>query len=1287
VKVSGYFASPAESTAPESRNEKEKSATWRIQRSISGENSMRHKAHFLLYIIITTLLLSPLFSGNAIAAATQKKAMILFDDIKGDEGSRASALQIANLLGHFGISTYLAPISLYEKGDMKKYPYIFLAGCQTAYPMPDSLLEEIASSKDKFFWIGNHIEQLLKKNSAKRFDMESAGVAEGYPAVNYKGSLLSRGNPRINVVRTGKKVMVHAWAVKPGGEEKIPYIMQNENFWYVADLPFSYVQGIDRYLAFCDLLHDFLGENHKTKYLATVRIEDVSPTSDPEKIKEIADILSSLNVPFQISLVPVHIDPETEQEIPLSSRPRLVGALKYATARGGTIVLHGFTHQYKGASTLDSEFWDEEGGKPVREDSPQYVEKRLKGALDECFRCNIYPLAWETPQYVASTLDYRTIARHFSTVSERRIFFNQFSLNQSFPFIIEKDIFGQRIIPEYLGYVPFVAGEGGQDINAEKAAAGEIVKNAKNMRCLRDCVAGFFFHPFLDPSILKDMVTDLKGAGFEFLDVRDFDNTVTFGDRIIISGKGNVRFPVKDKFLRESYFDEKRRNRKEKITHSKLNSVVKRSISCRPRWIYVAEGIDRKPGTALDRLISDFSQQLAPNHIDERQTARAAIVWNDKAEGPEAMDQQAFLHSCEIISIPIRKIDAINEIKDENLLIIPHASAAEIKEAEHRQLSGFIDQGGVVVLDGFSDLSRSLGFTRAGKVDIKEVKDVYNAIGFFTSGVMEIATPATRDKVAFQSNDGFPLGLLRREKEGGIFFLSTLYDPDSGEGYSRFPTLINITLDFFRLTPPRAVPRIEAYFDPGLRQSESVETLARRWRKNGIRTIHVGTWHFYPTYTFDYRRLIKVCHKQGINVYAWLELPYLTKDFWDKHPEFREKNLQGKDLHVSWRYPLAIEDPACREAVCRELEKLFSDYDFDGVNLAEIYFEGEGLSKPGTYSPFHPWALRDFKKRYSFAMKEIFTPSSAHYYQKDPDSLKTFYAYRQEQILTLHREMLSFLRAIKKEQKNFEIVVTVMDSLSSPYVSENFGVDSLKIAALMNDFPFTLAVEDPLPMWDRPPVRYDAIKDAYLKAGVDSSRLAVDLNVVDVHKPKGNFATARQTGIELFGMLRAASRGGNRVLLYAESSVFDCDLPYLANAVEAPADVIFPAPQKAILDPLHLIWTSGDLLKSVEGGGKNIIEYDSPAANYVALNREPMGVWLDGNKYRGEIFIGDGEWILTLPSGRHGAVILGESRLLFDVEVFSYHEAKILFFFGLFSCGLLLLVMTFNRLGRKKKHA
>jgi len=1236
----------------------------------------------LSLLFISFALMTALSPPQQAWAAQSKKALILFDDKKGDDASRAGALQISNLLGHFSIPTYMVPVSLYEKGEIKKYSSIFFAGCQADYDIPDDLIEDMLNSKDHIFWIGNHIEQLLKKDRDKKLGIDFTAKIDGVSKVTYKGVLLSKGNLRMNEVKTDKKVKIYAWAEKD--DRQLPYIMQSGSFWYIADIPFSYVEGADRYLAFCDILHDFLGEAHNTKAMATVRIEDVNPSTKPECVKGLADTLSSMNVPFQISLVPLYVDPATDQEIPLSSRPRLVGALKYAVSKGGTIVLHGYSHQLTGTTTIDSEFWDTEAGKPVKEDSPKFVEKKLKSALDECFKCTLFPLMWETPQYLASSLDYRIIARHFSTASERRIFLNQYYITQSFPFIIEKDLYGQRIIPEYLGYIPFKLIEGKEDVDGELEAGKKIVETAEKMKCLRDCVAGFVFHPFLDPSVLKETVQSLKNNGFSFIDARDFNNIVSFEDKGVVSGKGTLRINLKGKFLREYLFDEQGRERKEKVSHTKLTSAVKKAVTCKPKWIYVAEGIDSKPIGSLTRFFTNIAERVTNHGKEEKKGVSAAILWKSDAEGEDAKNQEAYLLTLQSLGVPVSKIESPGALRSENVFIVPQGNVAMMGTIKDGQFDGFFTKGGILVLDGFSELSKSLGISRGGKVEVKGVKDVYNTLEFFTSGIMEIVSPVETDKVVYQSNDGFPIGLIRREKEGGIFFLSTRYDPETGKGYGRFPTLITTVLDFFRLHPSRNVPRLEAYFDPGLRQNESVEVLAKRWRKEGIRAIHVATWHFYPTYTFDYRRLISVCHKQGIAVYAWLELPYLNKTFWDNNPRFREKGFTGKDLHVSWRYPLALEDPECRDAVFADVRKLLTGYDFDGVNLAEVYFEGEGLKRPETYAPFHPSALKEFKHLHKFDMREIFSPASRRYYRKNAAALKAFLDFREELVMRLHRDCLALFTEIKEEKKDFDIVVTVVDSIKSPEVRDNWGVNSQRLTELLKEYPFTFVVEDPMRMWDLPPDRYGSLIEAYTALGIPMERLGMDLNVVDCHKEKGGFAYAKPAGAELFQLLQSASKGGCRVVVYGEATILEGDQPYCASALEQPPDVVYPSPQRELLDPIHLLWMSGDIMKLGEKGSEEVVEYTSPSACYASINREPLDVWVDGEKFDENPLMGEGEWIIRLPSGTHTVRILGESRLSFDVEIFSYFEAQLLFFFGLFSCGLLFALLLFNRVRRKR---
>jgi len=136
------------------------------------------------------------------------------------------------------------------------------------------------------------------------------------------------------------------------GVESIPYVVYGGNLWYVADLPFSYVSEEDRYLVLCDLLYDILGITPPNTQRAIYRIEDVEPTADPAKLRAIADYLSSRNVPFAASVIPVFADPfgvynagvaDYDQ---LSWEPELVDALKYMVSKGGRIILHGYTRQY-----------------------------------------------------------------------------------------------------------------------------------------------------------------------------------------------------------------------------------------------------------------------------------------------------------------------------------------------------------------------------------------------------------------------------------------------------------------------------------------------------------------------------------------------------------------------------------------------------------------------------------------------------------------------------------------------------------------------------------------------------------------------------------------------------------------------------------------------------------------------------------------------------------------------------------------------------------------------------
>ena len=118
----------------------------------------------------------------------------------------------------------------------------------------------------------------------------------------------------------------------------------------------------------------------------------------------------------------------------------------------------------------------------------------------------------------------------------------------------------------------------------------------------------------------------------------------------------------------------------------------------------------------------------------------------------------------------------------------------------------------------------------------------------------------------------------------------------------------------------------------------------------------MAAWHYYepdPEPDAYLRRLIEACHRKAILVYAWLELPHVSEKFWDEHPEWREKTALLQDAQLDWRKLMNLTIRDCfQAAVPTGVTQLINRFDWDGVNLAELYFESlEGAANPARFTP------------------------------------------------------------------------------------------------------------------------------------------------------------------------------------------------------------------------------------------------------------------------------------------------------------------------------------------------
>src|SRR5947209_1892852 len=208
------------------------------------------------------------------------------------------------------------------------------------------------------------------------------------------------------------------------------------------------------------------------------------------------------------------------------------------TSKGGTAIMHGYTHQYSnvanpynGVSADDFEFFlahvdvttnDVVMDGPVPEDSTTWATNRIDASAKAFQAAKLtVPTMFEFPHYAGSAVDYKAVATKFTTRYERSLYFNGVLsgttvnktsyVGQFFPYVV-KDVYGSKVIPENLGnYEPEAYN------NHPARFPADIIATAKQNLVVRDGFASFFFHPYYDAAVLKQIVDGIKAQGYTFV--------------------------------------------------------------------------------------------------------------------------------------------------------------------------------------------------------------------------------------------------------------------------------------------------------------------------------------------------------------------------------------------------------------------------------------------------------------------------------------------------------------------------------------------------------------------------------------------------------------------------------------------------------------------------------------------------------------------------------------------------------------------------------------------------
>ena len=424
--------------------------------------------------------------------------------------------------------------------------YVVVYCPQICSELPKDFLRRIAGTNRPVLWVGFGADQLEQWVPFKeQFEVSPFAAGTAVTNVSYDGRdwdvtidpwiPATLGTNSASAVLMSFQQQVHDRLITR------PLCWKTAHVTFFAAEPSGGTVGF----LFEDLLLDFYQATDIPTRRVFLRIEDYHCHCDHRGFRRMVDYLFARGHPFMVAVILAYRDPSTGEFLELDSQPEFADTLRYAQQRGGRLVVQGKTRTDQIESRDAREWWDAELDRPIASETARSLRERLQQDVRAMLRRGIFPLAWETPRYAASSAVYPEVARVFPTAVERVQLSDATGLAKSEIGGLTADRYGRLVVPENLGYV--------LDTPVHFVAA--IKARAEVLTQLRGTVAGCFIHSYQPVEKLIALVETLEGFHVPFLDLADLDNRVEVPGALLLTGNSQRAIGFRNATIRWKAYD------------------------------------------------------------------------------------------------------------------------------------------------------------------------------------------------------------------------------------------------------------------------------------------------------------------------------------------------------------------------------------------------------------------------------------------------------------------------------------------------------------------------------------------------------------------------------------------------------------------------------------------------------------------------------------------------------------------------------------------------------------
>lgn len=399
---------------------------------------------------LTTLFILCICMGFQSTSYTQTSTkpyqiLILYQERSFFADKRDTVSAIEELMGNLKVEITEMRIESLENQDLKSYDTVFVIALDQKVNDPN-LLKQLMAFKGRIIWLGNSIEDLIKEMN---LPLKYKGENYQFITVDYAPSLQSFsyefliGQKRLfyQVESLSKDNRVYSWL--RDGVHQAPFIIESGNLTYISRVdmnePLFYI--------FAQYLMSIFPQKDLPSDVLMVSLQDVHGFSDQGKLRQLADRLYALDIPFNIQLIPYFKMKGSDKIYKYNDIPQFVDTLKYMASKGGSLIVEAYPVELSD-NTITSL-----GFKSVVGETPSPIKNYFESVFYMLVHDGLNPIGFSSPHGEITDEELLYLRSHIMTyVGLRYISSEQYVI---YPYVLEETKGFHRFYPLNLGYIDY----------------------------------------------------------------------------------------------------------------------------------------------------------------------------------------------------------------------------------------------------------------------------------------------------------------------------------------------------------------------------------------------------------------------------------------------------------------------------------------------------------------------------------------------------------------------------------------------------------------------------------------------------------------------------------------------------------------------------------------------------------------------------------------------------------------------------------------------------------------